>query len=120
MDGSRFDCVLRSLATGTPRRTVLKGLVGGSLAAALGLRAPDASARACRERQRRCRNVDQCCGGKAACQRTTKLTCSLSGKRCCGKEGAMCSVEADGCDCCDNLLCNPIPGGGGTRCSLPI
>ena len=116
MDGNRFDRVARALATGAPRRGILAGLAGATLAAVLGGAAPDASAGACKERQRRCRNADQCCGGKAACQRTEKLTCNLSGKRCCGKQGAMCSVEADGCDCCGELVCNPVT----TRCDLPV
>jgi len=117
MDGDRFDRMARTLAMGAPRRSILTGLVGGALASVLGARTPEASARrACREFQRRCRNADQCCGGKSTCQTTTKLTCNLGGKRCCGKEGAMCSVEADGCDCCDELICNPLT----TRCDLPL
>ncbi len=46
MDGSRFDALTRTLATGTSRRKVLQGLLGGAGAGALsliGLRRADAS-----------------------------------------------------------------------------
>lgn len=44
MDSKRFDEVTKSFAGNTSRRTILKRLAGGSLAAVFGLRAAEASA----------------------------------------------------------------------------
>ena len=115
MDNRRFDEMTKRLSGGGSRRAMLRKAAGGVLAAAFGLGAADASARACRERQRRCDSANQCCGGKSACRRVTKLDYQLAGTRCCGTQGAMCDVTLDGCDCCGDLVCNPLD----QRCSLP-
>jgi len=65
MDGHRFDDLTRSLAAGTSRRRVLKGLAGGvgaTLATALALR--PGSAQNCQRQQQRCGgNSGSCCSG---------------------------------------------------------
>lgn len=115
MDDRRFDELAKSMVAGGSRRAVLRGAMVAGLAAAFGWR-EHAAAAACRERQRLCSSVDQCCGGMTACRQVTKPTCGLTRTRCCGIEGASCDVDLDGCDCCRDLICNPLTN----RCNLPI
>lgn len=116
MEDRRFDEMAKRLAAGGSRRTLIGGGVGAALAAVLGLRVPAAEAAvSCREFRRKCTGADQCCGGKSACRRVTKLTCDLDGRRCCGTEGAFCA-NGDTCSCCGDLVCNPTTN----RCNLPL
>ena len=113
MDGQRFDAITKVWSR-VPRRRVLAGLAGsalGAVATALG-RTP-AEARTCRTRQQRCSSKNECCGHKGGTIVCKKLVnCDsiggdpLTGRRCCGKFGAKCSVS---CDCCGTMFC-----GGGT------
>ena len=60
MGGHRLDQMARTLASGAPRRRVLQGLVGGTLAV-IGLRAGPAEARKCRQAGKNCRSHADCC-----------------------------------------------------------
>ena len=66
MDAMRFDSLVRSLAIGTTRRTLLRRAALGALGAAgaaLGLRERAAAAE-CRGRDADCRRDGQCCSGR--------------------------------------------------------
>ena len=119
VDDRRFDEMIKTLGGGGSRRAALKGAAAAALAGVLALRGSGASAapgaeRACREYTRRCETTNQCCGGKSACRRITKLDCNLNGRRCCGTRGAFCR-DIGNCGCCQDLVCNPLTN----RCDLP-
>src|SRR5215212_9178054 len=113
MDVKRVDQVARKLVANIPRREAIKTLAGGlsaTLAAKFG--ATEVAAGDCRKRRRPCARGGQCCGGKkTACRAFPTATCpTLSGRRCCGLEGAPCSndVGKNNCDCCDGLFCGGV------------
>jgi hypothetical protein len=117
MDVKRLDQVARKLIANVPRREVVKTLVGGlsvTLAAKVG--ATEVAAGDCRKRRRACTRGGQCCNGKkTACRKFPTATCStLTGRRCCGLEGAPCSngLGKNNCDCCDGLFCGGVTGRG--------
>ncbi|MCC2627650.1 MAG: hypothetical protein K0S14_1300 [Thermomicrobiales bacterium] len=119
MDVKRLDQVARKLIANVPRREAVKTLAGGlsaTLAARFG--AAEVAAGDCRKRGRSCTRGGQCCNGKrTACRKFPTDTCSeLSGRRCCGLEGAPCRNDAryNHCDCCDGLYCGGVTGTG--RC----
>jgi hypothetical protein len=79
MDGSRFDQIARGMATGSSRRTMLKGLGGGVLAALElaraggGADADDTCKPAAPKPQSKCKKDAQCCPG-LVCQATGGTT----------------------------------------------
>jgi hypothetical protein len=110
MDVKRLDQVARKLIANVPRREAVKTLAGGlsaTLAARFG--ATEVAAGDCRRRRRSCTRGGQCCGGKkTACREFPTPSCpTLSGRRCCGLEGASCSNDPakNHCECCDGLYC---------------
>lgn len=124
MDGYRFDRMIKTLAAALPRRDALKSL-GASGVAALGsrLRFHDSAEGKkkkkkkkkdrCRDRRQSCGGKKKCCGKNTACRSFPTPTCmTLSGRRCCGLEGAPCSNDPDinNCDCCDGLFCGGFIG----------
>lgn len=117
MDGNRFDRISRSLIARLPRREAVKALAGSGLvivAARLGLEEMDARKKRCRKQGRSCGGKKKCCGNKLKCQNITKPGCDhVTGKRCCGLEGAVCNNDADNnshCDCCDGFFCSGTTG----------
>jgi hypothetical protein len=126
MDGNRFDFIVKTLIAHAPRREAIKALAGGGLAAvAVRFSADETDARKkkrrCRKRRQTC-GKKKCCGQKSglvACREFPTATCTtLSGRHCCGLEGAVCSNDLDinNCDCCDGLFCGGVPGQEG-RCT---
>ena len=126
MGGLRFDFIVKTLIANTPRRDAIKALASGTLAAVavkFGADGTDArkKKRRCRDRRRTCGGKKKCCGQKSgliACREFPTTTCTtLSGRHCCGLEGAVCSNEPaiNNCDCCDSLFCGGIAGQEG-RC----
>jgi hypothetical protein len=125
MDGTRFDFIVKTLVAHAPRREAIKALTSGTLAvvaAKLGVDKTDArkKKRRCRKRRQTC-GRKKCCGHKSglvACREFPTTTCTtLSGRFCCGLEGAACSNDPsiNNCDCCDGLFCGGLPGQEG-RC----
>ena len=120
MDGIHFDRIARMLAAGLPRRDALIALTasGAALDSRLGFEETAAGKRRrCRKRRKSCGGKKKCCGKNTACRSFPTPTCAtLSGRRCCGLEGAMCSnQDFDACDCCDGLFCGGPVGEPG-RC----
>ena len=123
MDGNRFDRITRTLVTHLPRRDAVRALTStglASLATRLGFEETEAGKKKkkrCRKRRRKCGGKNKCCGKKTACRSFPTPTCAtLSGRRCCGLEGATCSnQDFDACDCCDGLFCGGMVGDQG-RC----
>jgi hypothetical protein len=106
MDAQQFDTLARTLGSTATRRTALKTLTGGTLAAMIGLRSGDAGAATCRRRQGSCTKGRQCCGHKhgVVCQPLATGSTCASGRRCCGRDGASC--PNGNCDCCAGFACN--------------
>ena len=122
MDGSRFDRIARALAPGLPRRAAVKAFAGSGVAAVgarLGFEETAAGKKKrCRKRRKSCGGRKKCCGQNTACRSYPTQTCAtLSGRRCCGLEGAPCGSEPtlSNCDCCDGLFCGG-PVGQPRRC----
>ncbi len=123
MDGTLFERLSKALSDVAHRRTTFKALAGTGLAS---LGAPlvfdEAGAkkkkkRRCRKRRQSCGGKKKCCGGDTACREFPTLSCTtLTGKRCCGLEGAVCdnTPGINNCDCCDGLFCGGVEGPG--RC----
>ena len=121
MDGSRFDHIAKSVAADFPRRDALKALAASGVAALgsrLGFEETAAGKRRrCRKRRRTCGGKRKCCGKNTACRSFPTATCTtLSGRHCCGLEGAPCDNDPaiNNCDCCDGLFCGGFEGQG--RC----
>lgn len=123
MDGHQFDRLARLLTTPSGRRSALLSLLAPALSAAgLGLALDDAAAkkrrkRRCRKRRQACGGRKKCCGKDTACREFPSAECTtLTGKRCCGLEGAACSNDPaiNHCDCCPGLFCSGVEGTG--RC----
>jgi hypothetical protein len=127
MNGNRFDFAVKSLVAHAPRREAIKALAGSGLAAVAAnfdihdIFAGKKRKRRCRDRRARCGRKKKCCGhkiGLTACRQFPTANCTtLSGRFCCGLEGAVCSNDLafNNCDCCDGLFCGGIPGEEG-RC----
>ncbi len=121
MDGSHFDRIARTLAAGFPRRDALKAIAASGVAT-LGSRlgfeeTASGKKRRCRKRRRTCGGKKKCCGKNTACRSFPTATCTtLSGRHCCGLEGAPCNNDPaiNNCDCCDGLFCGGFEGQG--RC----
>jgi hypothetical protein len=128
MDGELFDRIAKHLAGLTPRRDAVKVVAAGGLASVgAGLLKVHATAK--KKKKNRCRKFGQTCGGKnkccknkgpASCQEFDNQECfgvDLSGKRCCGLEGAICNPNFGdpgafgNCSCCHPLFCGQQPGG---------
>jgi hypothetical protein len=122
MDGNRFDRITRSLVARLPRRDAVRALASAglaTLATRIGLEETIAGKKKrCRKRRRNCGGKKKCCGKNTACRNFPTPTCTtLSGRRCCGLEGAPCNNDPNinNCDCCDGLFCGGIQGEPG-RC----
>ncbi len=119
MDGNRFDRLTRTLVANLPRRGAVKALAAASIAtlsAKLGAVEIEAGKkRRCRKLGRPCGGKKKCCGNKLKCQNITKPECDhITGKRCCGLAGAICSNDPghNHCDCCDGFFCSGTSGQG--------
>jgi hypothetical protein len=120
MDGTRFDCITRSLTGIVRRRDALRTLAGSGLTTLAGKFGLDRDViwakRRCRRRLQSCGGKRKCCNasGLNRCQALVKPSCAqlvdTSKRRCCGQEGASCggegltTVEAN-CQCCGTLCC---------------
>ncbi len=121
MDGSRFDGLVRTLATGQTRRRALQSLGGGSLASLLGLAGLEDAAAACvKPGKKGCDGPKnkQCCDG-ARCQggtNTKEGRCKCKGnlKQCDGKcvntnkddkHRGMCNKKCRGSNMCEKGKC---------------
>lgn len=127
MNGNVFDRITRSLAGSSPRREVVRIFAGSGLSAlAARLGSDEASAK---RKKKRCRRRQQACGGRKKCCNTSGLVrcqdfptskcLGLTGRHCCGVEGARCDLNASefgNCDCCgEEFFCVPENGGGRCR-----
>ena len=122
MDGNRFDRIARTLAAALPRRAAVKTVAASAVAAVgarLGFEETVAGKKQrCRKRRKSCGGKKKCCGKNTACRGFPTDTClTLSGRRCCGLEGAPCNNDPgiNNCDCCDGLYCGGLIGEPG-RC----
>lgn len=104
MDGHRFDRVTRSLATGSSRRRLLKGLVAGAFAAVGVGRAAEADAARCKRFGQHCNKSERCCAGKCAprrfvceCHHYQRACITATGAETCCPRG-----EAAFARCCPN------------------
>lgn len=112
MDANEFDSVIRRLATGRTRRGVLRGLLAGGVAVAIGGTAMEAEA------GKRCKKAGApCTSNKQCCPKDTKRVCKVpsngsnSDTFCCGGAGAKCGGanadgDAVGLLCCANFRCS--------------
>lgn len=118
MNERRFDRLTKALSDRAHRRTTLKAFAASvltTLGASIGLDEAGAKKkkRRCRKRRQACGGKKKCCGGDTACREFPTLTCStLTGRRCCGLEGAECdnAPGINNCDCCDGLFCGGVEG----------
>jgi CXCXC repeat len=103
MDGQKFDRIAKTLAAGTSRRRVLKGLAVGALGAAFGLRrGAESAAASCRAIGGPCQTTGDCCSGQ-------HLVCTQVGTT--GAHRCECDLSAGFQECngaCVNAAC---PGG---------
>ncbi len=114
-----------AISDSTPRRVALR-LLGATGFAAIAARLSDEDVDArkkkkrkkrCRQRRHACGGEKKCCGANTACREFPTASCTtLTGRLCCGLEGAECdnSIGINNCDCCDGLFCGGIDGIG--RC----
>ena len=97
MDGSKFDTIVKAAATGTPRRTLLKGLGGlvATAAALVGTRGAEAARPQCPGNQTVCNaeGVEQCCPRGTSCcpvrqgNRLIGFACCQVGTQVCRRTG---------------------------------
>ncbi|MFN8594436.1 MAG: hypothetical protein U0031_23540 [Thermomicrobiales bacterium] len=109
----RFAPILSGVAH---RRTTILTALGGIAAAVTGTgmlpEETTAKKRRCRNRLQSCGGKKKCCdsGGPNACREYPGTNCpALTGKKCCGLEGARCTRQDPPgvhCECCDDLFCN--------------
>ena len=127
MNGPDTDQIAHALVNHAPRRDAIKTVAGsGAAALAAWLGFGDVAARnkkkRCRKRRQSCGGRKKCCGANTACREFPTITCSsLSGRRCCGLEGAPCDkpMIGDSCVCCDGLFCGG-PVGAQQRCQEEV
>jgi hypothetical protein len=108
LDGSRFDGIIRALATGTTQRRTLLGLAGSALAGLLGqVGMEDASAACIKPGKKGCNGPRnrKCCQG-ATCQggsntKNGRCTCK-SGLKQCGNECVNLKKDKENCGNCKN------------------
>ena len=125
MDGTRFDRLTKTLVASLRRRDALRTLAASgfaTLGVSFAFEAIKAKKknkkRRCRKRRSKCGGKIRCCGENNACRSFPTASClTLSGRYCCGLEGAPCSNEPtiNNCDCCSGLFCGGIMGEPG-RC----
>lgn len=101
MDGRRFDLLSKSLAPRDSRRSTLRGLAAGILAAGLSRLGPPV-AKAKKKKKKKCRKLKQPCNGSSldnnCCGSLLCFTTTCqAGKRCCKGLGSGCTSV---CDCC--------------------
>jgi hypothetical protein len=126
VDGDRFDDWARSFAASSSRRGVLRGLLGGAAAGALGLAgARGAGAVACRTPGELCRENANCCSrlcvadtaGRHVCQCRTEADCPPPTNKClaatcaggvCGTAPAVHCAALDQCHLAGT--CDPSTG----------
>ena len=101
MQSKRFDDLTRVLATGLPRRSLLRGLAAGTAVAIVAAtRVGGAEARVCRKFGERCNQSENCCHGKCAprrkvcdCHHSYQAMCinpQTQAERCCPKNKPNC------------------------------
>lgn len=104
------------ISESTPRRVALR-LLGATGFATIASRLSEEEADAkkkkkrCRKRRQICGGKKKCCGTDTACREFPTATCTtLTGRLCCGLEGAACdnSTGINNCDCCDGLFCGGV------------
>jgi len=123
LDGTRFDRLVKGLATSTVRREALKASLAGIMARAVASFNHEADAKKkknekkkkkkCKNRNVSCAASAECCGaefGVIACRQHQAsqgdCTALFPGLRCCGLEGVTCDASKGNCDCCDDLVCD--------------
>lgn len=129
MDGVDFDRLAKLLAGSSLRRTAVRVAAGAGLTALVARFGGDAAvAKNKKKRKKRCRKFGQTCGKKKCCKTNGPAKCQqfgnqecfgveLSGKRCCGLEGARCNPNfgdpglLGNCSCCHPLFCGQQPNG---------
>ncbi len=131
MDGKLFDRITRTLASSAPRRATLRATAAAALAgmsASIGGQITEAKKNR-KNKKKRCRDLRQKCGGgKKCCNGSGLVKCrevtdplkpqcdGVSGRRCCGLDGAKCDANGDDCQCCEGLRCKLIISEGVHRC----
>lgn len=112
MDDCRFDNLTRTLARGTSRRSLLKGLAGAVLGGGAMLGGvPSGEAFMCRQPGVLCAKDAQCCSG--SCDPVSHrcggdLPCRSAGHPCEGNQS-----------CCAGLVCQASDPGAALRCTTP-
>jgi hypothetical protein len=126
MSDDVFDRIAKTISRAVPRRDAVRALAGTSLAGIAGSLGLGEAAgkhhhhhhhRRCRKPRQTCGGKKKCCGDNIACHEFPTATCStLTGRHCCGLEGAPCNYDSsfNDCDCCDGLFCGGTTGEG--RC----
>ncbi len=113
MDGSRFDDVARAFSPPSSRRSFLKTLSGGALAALLARAGLEDAAAACVHLGRRCGNGKKCCAGTKCKGR--RCTCPTGQKACRGA-----CVAKDSCCAGDRLETLFVPVNGNPKASATV
>lgn len=118
MDGRRFDELARAASEARSRRGALGFAAGAALSAALGQINPLAAKKKGKNKKKKCRKLNQGCGGKKKCCKglfCVDGTCGcqtgqiLSGGKCINPEPPECDADTDcGADeICQDGVCVP-------------
>ena len=119
MDANRFDALTRRLSASGSRRTALRAVAAGVVAAALGLRGPEeAGAKACSRNRARCGRAGDapCCSGRCVRKRGKRLCRPAPGQGICTIEFDRCRAGSDPAQLKD---CGAA-GGGDCHCTVTI
>ena len=131
METTMFDGIAKSLSTTSTRRSAVRGLVAGALAAVAGgalLQADDAAAKRRRRKNKKSsqgRKPGEFCDSTSQCQTSKGYICAVavnagnSDKTCSGGQGAFCGPKTEDEDdtapfcavgfSCVNEVCQAVP-----------
>ena len=131
METQTFDGIARTLSSTSTRRSAVRGLVAGALAAVAGgalLHADDAAAKRRRRKNKKTtqgRKPGEFCDSTSQCQTSKGYICAVavnagnSDKTCSGGQGAVCGPKTEDLDdtapfcaagfSCVNQVCQAVP-----------
>jgi hypothetical protein len=119
VDSNQFDEITIAVAEGETRRTVLRRVFGGGLAAALAaigitaFEAEDAEAKSCKNKCKKKKNKKARKNCKKKCNKDPKPDCTVDGDcdACETCDGGTCKSTCGDCETCDGGTCKSTCGG---------